>query len=96
MKHLDFDQFFVSGPENGALASFGESSRSISPQFLRAAERFTICIYFRDHSPFMGHARRQRLWVQTERLGSSCSRREALDEHVGGDDKRNEEEAFQD
>src|SRR5580698_7436695 len=42
-------------------------------QFLRAAERFTVGYYFRDHSPFMGRSRRQRLWVEKKRFGSSCS-----------------------
>jgi hypothetical protein len=45
----------------------------ISANSCARLRRFTIWHYFRDHSPFLGRARRQRLRVEKERFGSSCS-----------------------
>src|SRR5439155_693730 len=44
-----------------------------SRQFPRATKRLAVRHNFRNHSPFIGGPRRQRLWVEQKRLRSSRS-----------------------
>src|SRR5205085_10241465 len=64
-------------------------------QFLRSAECLIVRHNLANHSPFVCSARPQRLWVEQERLSSSCSsaitprRKDSIARHNASSEVRN-------